>query len=544
MHAVEGGLGDVDMACFDQGRVLAEEEGQKQGADVGAVHVGIGHDDNLVVAQLGEVHVVAAYAYAHGGDEGLDLLVGQHSVEAAALGVEDLAAQRKYGLVLGIASLLGGAACGVALDEEELRFGRILALAVGKLAGQGVVGEGALAADYLLGAAGRLPRPGGLDGLVQDEADVLGILFEVAGQAVVDGRLHHGRDLGVAELGFGLALELGVGQLDGDDGSQALAHVVARELASLELLDELGLVLEIAVDGAREADAEAREVGAALSRADVVGKGVDGFLVARGVLDGAVHGDAVHHGLDEDDRVEGLVAFVELLHEFPQAAFGVKDVCFVDALVDAFDGQALVEVGQLLEALLQHVVGVFGDLEDLVVRLEVHGGAVVRAALADALQLVLRLAPAVVLAVALAFPAHRDDEPFGQGVDAGDADAVQAAGHLVACVVELAAGVQLGHDDLDGGHAFLGMDADGNATAIVADRDAVVGVERDRDPVAVAGHGLVDGVVDDFVDQMVQAPRVRGADVHGRPFAHCLQAFEDGDGLRRVGAVAVLLSHS
>ena len=69
----------------------------------------------------------------------------------------------------------------------------------------------------------------------------------------------------------------------------------------------------------------------------------------------------------------------------------------------------------------------------------------------------------------------------------------------------------------------------------------VVGVEDDGDFVAVAGHGLVDGVVDDFVDQMVQAPRVRGADVHGRPFAHCLQAFEDGDGLRRIVAV---FSHS
>ena len=37
-------------------------------------------------------------------------------------------------------------------------------------------------------------------------------------------------DLGVAELGLGLALELGIGQLDADDRGQALAHVIAGEV--------------------------------------------------------------------------------------------------------------------------------------------------------------------------------------------------------------------------------------------------------------------------------------------------------------------------
>ena len=34
-------------------------EGQQQGADVGAVHVGIRHDDDLAIAQLGHVKVLA-----------------------------------------------------------------------------------------------------------------------------------------------------------------------------------------------------------------------------------------------------------------------------------------------------------------------------------------------------------------------------------------------------------------------------------------------------------------------------------------------------
>ena len=52
-------------------------------------------------------------------------------------------------------------------------------------------------------------------------------------------------------------------------------------------------------------------------------------------------------------------------------------------------------------------------------------------------------------------------------------------------------------------------------------------MDGDDDVVAVAGQGLVDGVVDDLEDHVVQAGAVGGvADVHAGPLAHGLQAFE------------------
>ena len=62
-------------------------------------------------------------------------------------------------------------------------------------------------------------------------------------------------------------------------------------------------------------------------------------------------------------------------------------------------------------------------------------------------------------------------EPRGQRVDDGDADAVQTAGDAVALAVELAAGVQDGHDDLDGGPLLDRVHVDRDAAAVV-DRPA------------------------------------------------------------------------
>jgi hypothetical protein len=62
-------------------------------------------------------------------------------------------------------------------------------------------------------------------------------------------------------------------------------------------------------------------------------------------------------------------------------------------------------------------------------------------------------------------------------------------------------------------------------------------VDADHDGLGVARHGLVDGVVDDFVDEVVEAAGAGVADEHARALADGLQAFEDLDVLRVVPPV-------
>ena len=562
LDAVQRGHRNEGVATLDEGTHVAEEEGQQQRGNVLAVDVGVRHDDDLAVAELGDIEVFAD-AGPEGSDEGADRVRGQSSVQARLFDVEDLAADRQDGLALGVAAADGGAACGVALDDEDFTFGGRARGAVAQLAGHGGGFEDALAARGLTRLASG--DAGGLGGLTlgDDGLSVGGVGVEPVGELGIYLLGDESAGFGVAELGLCLAFELRFGELDRDDGSQAFADVVTGEVVVLVADD--ALVAAVAVDEGGQRGAEAFLVHAAFGRVDGVGKGVDGGGVGGGPLHGDfhAHGAFVVVGFEVDDLVVdrvGLLGGVEVLDVVAQAvlvavgdgavALGllVRDlltacdlVAFVSGeltLVGQGDAQALVEEGHLLEALAQGLEVEFDGFEDLGVRVEDLRGAGFVGCFAafeggdGGAAVCERHAPHVALAAD--FGVHAG----GQGVDDGDADAVQATRDGVSAAAELAASVEDRHDDLDGGLVLGGVLVDGDASAVVDDFDAAVCLDGNLNVVRVAGQGLVDGVVDDLVDEVVQAAFAGRADVHARTLADGFQAFEDGDVRCAVGLLA------
>ena len=114
-------LGDVDIAALNQFGHLAVEERQQQRADVRAIHVGIGHDDDAVVTQFIGIKLFLADAGAQRGNQSGDFLAGQHFLETRFFYVENLTLQRQNGLEFTIAALFGRAAGGVTL--HQIQFG-------------------------------------------------------------------------------------------------------------------------------------------------------------------------------------------------------------------------------------------------------------------------------------------------------------------------------------------------------------------------------------------------------------------------------------
>ena len=218
-----------------------------------------------------------------------------------------------------------------------------------------------------------------------------------------------------------------------------------------------------------------------------------------------------------------------MLDEGADAAFVLEYVVAFGALLDQFDLDAGIQERQFAQALGQDVVVEFGLGEYRAARQEAHGRAAQRRG-ADAAQRILRLAEMVFLLVLAAVAIDRQRQQVRQRVDDRDADAVQAAGNLVRVVVELAAGVQHGHDDFGRRTALLRLHVDRNAAAVVDDADRAVGVDRHDDVIAIAGQRLVDRIVDDLEHHVVQAGAVVGiADVHARALAHRVEALEDLD---------------
>ena len=311
---------------------------------MGAVDIGIGHDDDFVVAHLVEVEILAVAA-ADGGDQRFDGVGLHHAVEACAFGVEDLASQRQDGLRDRVASLDGGAACGITLHDEQLAFLRIVGLAVLQLVRHAGRFEDRLAAGVLTRLLGGETRAGGFDGLLDDVLGLARVGVEPIAELVGHDALHEGLRLGVAELGLRLAFELRVGELDGHHCGQAFAHVVAGEVLVLVLEDVL--LACVAVDQGGQRGAEAFLVGAAFGGGDGVGEGVHGFGVRGGPLHGDFRGDA----------------------DFEVLGFEIDDV--------RFHRSGLARLHQVVDVVLDAVVVLVGDGLELVLAVVVLAGHLV-----------------------------------------------------------------------------------------------------------------------------------------------------------------------
>ncbi len=500
-----------------------------------AVDVGIRHDDDLVVAQLVGIELVA-YPGSERRDERADFLAGQHLVHARALDVEDFAAQRQHRLERAIAALLGRAAGAVALDDEQFGFRGVALLAIGELAGEGRHIERALSARELARLARGLARRRRLDHLADDDPGLRRMLLEPILQRLVDDRLDHRADLGGDELVLGLRGEFRVRHLAREDRREPFAAIIAGERNPL-LLRHAAL-LGIAGDLARERAAEAGEVGTAVALRDRVGEAQHRLVVAVVPPQRALDRDALALALDHDRRGnERRLVAVEIFDEGLDPALVAQLLALLHRMahVGEHDQHARVEEGELAQPVLQRREIELGHGECFRARQERHLGAALALRGADDRQRLDRLAVAEFHEVFLVVAPDGELEPARQRIHHGHADAVQPAGDLVGVLVEFPAGVELGHDDLGRRDPFALVNVGRDAAPVVAHRAGAVRIERDDDLFGEAGERLVDGVVDDLVHHVVQAGTVVGvADIHARPLAHGIEALENLDRIRIV----------
>src|SRR2546423_1490738 len=215
-----------------------------------------------------------------------------------------------------------------------------------------------------------------------------------------------------------------------------------------------------------------------------------------------------------------------MLYELCNSAFVVKLVralCLF-ALIAYGDANAFVEKSFFPKTLGEFVKAELCRIKNLRVRLEGNLRAALTS-LARLFQLHDGDATLVLLLVGLAIAPDFQTERFRQEVDARDAYAVQTSRNLICVCVELAARVKLGHHDFSGAAFLLLMIINGDTAPVINDCDRIVQMDCDFNRVAVSCQSLVNGIVNDFVNEMMQAQIAGRANVHGGAIAHCVTAF-------------------
>ena len=145
-----------------------------------------------------------------------------------------------------VARLLGGAAGGIALDDEDFRALGGGVGAVGELAGQAQLARRGLAGDLLLLAAADALL-GALDHPVEQAARLRRVAGEPVVELVLDRVLDDARGLGGGEPILGLALELRLADEHREHGGGAGHDVLGGDQRrALALADALAMVLQAA----------------------------------------------------------------------------------------------------------------------------------------------------------------------------------------------------------------------------------------------------------------------------------------------------------
>ena len=275
-------------------------------------------------------------------------------------------------------------------------------------------------------------------------------------------------------------------------------------------------------------------MGAAVGGMDIVGKGDQQLVVAFVILHGHLGlGGAIGEGALYVDNIrmndlQGF-PFMQELHKAGDAAL-VKEILlhpvFRIPLVHQLDMDASVQKRLLPQTGFQGFIFVDRAFaENLRIRLEGDLRPCF-CGVAYHLQVGDGFSPFKPLAVNMSAVADLYLQPGGEGVDHRGSHAVKAAGNLVAAAAELSAGVKHGKHHRHRRDSHFWLDSHWDAAAVVLYHDDIAGENPHVDFIAVAGQGLVDGVVHDLVDQVMQAPGPGGADIHARTLPDGLQSLQ------------------
>ncbi len=281
----------------------------------------------------------------------------------------------------------------------------------------------------------------------------------------------------------------------------------------------------------------------AIALGDIVRKAQDILVIAVIPLHRGLNGDAIFlsNRINRlgDLRCAGAVEMFDkglhpaliFEHNFPRLSL---------AQITEQNPHAGVQKGQFTQAMLQRLAVIFDHRKRAVGGQKAHRRSRIRARPILALRALALLhqrrfgKPAIDEAAIMLLAIAMDGqvEPVRQSIDHRHAHAMKPARNLVRIGIELAARMQLRHDDFCRRPPLALMHAHRDAAPIIGNLRRAIRMQRHRHEIGMSRQRFINGIIDNLIDHMMQARAVIGiANIHARPLAHRLQPFENLDGI-------------
>ena len=432
---------------------------------------------------------------------------------------------------------LSATTCRVTFDEVQFAFFHLVADAIPQFARQSPATERILTlAKRIFRLACGFACLGSEQPLADEKFGVLGVLFQVLGQPVTHCHVDDALNVAVSQLRLGLAFELRMGHTNRNNAGQSFAEIVSRGSQILEQV----LFLAVVVQCSRQGRTETRDVRTAFDGMDIVRVGLQRFGVLLGVLQRDGVTDRVLDSMDHDHvLVNHIAGSVQELNKLLNASLVAELVALVAPFIADANANTTVQERKFLETFCQGVVEELGVWENL--RIGLEGGLCAPFGRHSGIAHWTRCNPALIrLRRNLAIAVNLHLAPLREKIHNRHTDAVQSTRSLISLLIELATELENRHHTLQGADIashFLGkvcVAFDRDTPTVVLDRHRTIGIDENGNHLRELRHRFIDGVVHNFIHQVVQSLERGVPDVHPRPGTDVLQIVEELQILRVV----------
>ena len=283
------------MSLLDQFRHETIDKSQHQRSDMRPVHIGIRHNNDLVVPQLADIKIIMN-PRAESRDHGFDLSIGINFIQSRLFHIQDFTAKRQNSLRRTASGSLGRTACRISLHDIDLAILRIFIGTVRQLTRKSAPFQRRLTPCQIPRLSGRLSGTLRQNRLLADRLGNRRILLQEIGELFTDHTVNRSSGFRIPQLLFRLSFKLRIFHLYTDNSRQTFPDILSGKIRFTVFQQFISAC--IIVKSLRQRIPETYQMRTALRCINIIDKSIYAFVIGIIMLQGHLNIHAVPAALE------------------------------------------------------------------------------------------------------------------------------------------------------------------------------------------------------------------------------------------------------